>query len=65
MSKVLLIEVWMGPLPDYYKFHRETITKQNEIFDIYESTGSKDFINYFKNSLGNLGYINIHLDEWD
>ena len=35
MSKVLLIEVWMGPLPEYYKYHRETISKQNEIFDIY------------------------------
>lgn len=33
--KVLLIEVWLGPLPDYYKFHKETISKQNEIFDIY------------------------------
>lgn len=35
MKKILLIETWMGPLPDYYKFHKETITKQNEIFDIY------------------------------
>jgi len=35
MNKTLLIEVWLGPLPDYYQYHKETITKQHEIFDIY------------------------------
>ena len=40
-SKILLIETWLGPLPDYYKFHKETITKQHEIFDIYFFTDQK------------------------
>jgi hypothetical protein len=58
--KILLIEIWLGPLPDYYKFHKETITKQNNIFDIYFFTDQEvDTINL----PSNYHVINLSLDE--
>ena len=35
MSKILLIETWLGPLPEYYKYHQKTMFSQNENIDIY------------------------------
>ena len=58
--KVLLIEVWLGPLPDYYQFHKETISKQNEIFDIYFFTDQKVDIN---NLPSNYHVINLSVKE--
>jgi hypothetical protein len=60
MSKVLLIEVWMGPLPEYYKYHRETISKQNEMFDIYFFTDQEVDTNYLSS---NYHVINLSVEE--
>ena len=58
--KVLLIEVWLGPLPNYYQFHKETITKQNKIFDIYFFTDQEVDTN---NLPSNYHIINLNVDE--
>jgi FkbM family methyltransferase len=58
--KVLLIEVWLGPLPDYYQFHKETITKQNEIFDIYFFTDQEVDIS---NLPSNYNIIPLNIEE--
>lgn len=33
--KILLIETWLGPLPEYYKYHQKTMFSQNKNIDIY------------------------------
>ena len=33
--KILLINSWMGPLPDYYKYHEKTLLCQNPNIDFY------------------------------
>jgi ferredoxin-NADP reductase len=35
------------------------------IDDHFYICGSKEFINYYKKELMNLGYFNIHIDEWE
>ena len=34
MKKILLINSWMGPIPEYYKFHETTMQFQNNIYNI-------------------------------
>jgi len=58
--KILLIETWLGPLPDYYKFHQETIIKQHEIFDIYFFTDQEVDTN---NLPSNYHVINLSVEE--
>ena len=50
----------MGPLPDYYQFHKETITKQNEIFDIYFFTDQEVDTN---NLPSNYHVINLSIEN--
>lgn len=35
MKKILLINSWMGPIPEYYKFHETTMQFQNNNIDIH------------------------------
>lgn len=35
MKKILLINSWMGPLPDYYQYHEKTLLCQNPNIDFY------------------------------
>ena len=50
----------MGPLPDYYKFHKETITNKIEIFDIYFFTDQKVDTS---NLPSNYKVINLSIEE--
>ena len=50
----------MGDLPDYYQFHKETITKQNEIFDIYFFTDQEVDIS---NLPSNYNVIPLNVEE--
>ena len=35
MKKILLIEVWLGELPDYYWHHQKTMVNQHKNIDVY------------------------------
>lgn len=58
--KILLIEMWLGPLPEYYQYHFETMQKQNENIDIFFFT---DQIVDFDVTCKNYHIINVTLPK--
>jgi hypothetical protein len=42
MKKIALIEVWLGKIPDYFRYHVETL-RTLKCVDFYFFTDDKDY----------------------
>ena len=58
MNRIALVEVWLGKIPDYFKFHLESIKYVTSI-DFYFFTNDTDF----KIEIENKNFNFFHITE--